>query len=1485
MASGAGRSMVVKFEARTDALRRQVAGAETILQRFQRTTSRVGAGMKAAVTSAAGMVTGVAGVGSAVAAAAKSSMDFEAQVSKVRATGEATEPQLKALEAQAMKMGKTFGVSATDAMQSVEALAKAGVSTQDIMGGGLTGALSLAAAGEMDVGESAETASSAMAQFGLKGKDVGHIADVLAQGANLAQGGVSELSQALSQGGMVASQMGMSLDQTVGVLAEFANKGLMGSDAGTSLKSMLQRLSNPAADARRQMEKLGIAAYDSSGKFVGLSNFAGQLQTSMSKLTPAQRDAAMSTIFGSDAVRAASILYTDGAKGVAKWTKDVGKSGAAMETARVNTDNLKGDLDKAKASFQDAFITMGKSSQSPLRTVVQGFSSIADKAPAAATKVQQATSAFGAAFQAADGDITSSGFNGVMEAIGGGLGQMKNGVVAVWQALGPLIVGIVKLAGGAALGALAGIFRVLGPLFQSVGQFIQRHAILFQSLAAAALAGAAALKGVKVALAIGAAAQKFATGLKTIGTALKFLPGTIKLVRVAMVQMNMAWLASPITWVIVGIAALVAAFVVAYKKSETFRRIVNAALNGVKAAALAVGRWFSGPFADFFKKGWEGATSAFDAVKSFFTTTVPNFFIGAWNGIKGAFQTGIDAVVSFVKAYWPILLSVIIGPMGLLIGAVVRHWDQIKAAFSTAIDAIKGVLTGLWTALTNSWAFQAMQSLFLTGFAIIRWVITSFVNGVKIIWTGFWNGLTTVASAVWGGIKTVVMAGVNAVRNVIVPVINGIRAVWSVVWGAISTFFVGVWNRIYAFVALKIAQVHMVIVRVTNIIRAVWGVAWGWISTRVSSIFNNIHHNISVKILQVQMVITRVMNIIKAVWSVGWNAVKATGTRVMNSVKSSFDRILGSIRNAFKNTVSGIGTIWNGLKKVVGAPVTFVVDKIINNGIIAAIRKVQGFLGVAGKSQMPTMKVPRFRRGGQAPTGFVDAPFSSTNRDNLLGMTPRGAFFYEGGEFIVSRRRTARAPRLLHAINSGLIDDSSAPRFRNGGRLTGGGSGRWTDLFARTMQNAANRYGGDIYIVKRGFLGAGGISGASHVGDAVDASGASGSRLWTMRDAMRAAGVAAWVRGPKQGFSWHIHGVPQSSRFGRAGGSGVYQQGAYARGADGLHGYEKDIYATPDGKASSWLGQVVANVKSFAEQMAEKAKSVLGAANPMNFLKSKFSALGKTITGKLGNNGWAATLARIPGKLLGSATSWAKGKWDAFIKKGEAAQGTPGVAGNAESWRAMVRQALARSGIGSGKADEDAWLRQIITESNGNPNLIQSSALRDINVRRGDPARGLVQVPGVTWADFGRDMGAFASNWMNPLKNLIVGMRAAAAQHKNWRAVVGHGHGYETGTLSAAPGWAWVGERGPELMRLTGGEQILSAAQSSALTRRSSHIAVADTSGNGPVLSDAQWDELLDAIRDGQSPVVVDGSTLREAIRSEMRLAARTEQNRRSVLR
>ncbi|WP_028702813.1 phage tail tape measure protein [Acidipropionibacterium jensenii] len=342
---------------------------------------------------ASGAAGGVMAAGAAVAATAKAGMDLESALSKVKATGGVTASQMGQLKTQALSMGKTFGMSGTEATGAVEALIKAGVSAKDVVGGGLSGALSLAAAGEMDVGEAAETASSAMAQFGLKGQDVGHIADVLSQGANLAQGSVSDLSQALSQGGMVASQMGMSLDETVGTLAEFANKGLMGSDAGTSLKSMLQRLSNPTKQASNAMKSIGLNAYNAQGKFVGLSSIAGQLQSGLGKLTQKQRDSALATIFGADAVRAASILYKDGAKGVSGWTKGVGKAGAAMATARTNTDNLKGDIAKFKAVWTNSFAQIGGSSQGPLRDVVQFFTKIGDVLPGVVGKIGEFTSA------------------------------------------------------------------------------------------------------------------------------------------------------------------------------------------------------------------------------------------------------------------------------------------------------------------------------------------------------------------------------------------------------------------------------------------------------------------------------------------------------------------------------------------------------------------------------------------------------------------------------------------------------------------------------------------------------------------------------------------------------------------------------------------------------------------------------------------------------------------------------------------------------------------------------------------------------------------------------------------------------------------------------------------------------------------------------------------------------------------------------------
>lgn len=308
-----------------------------------------------------------AGIGLAVHAFA----DFDHEMSAVKAATHESAKNMDLLRAAAIKAGADTVFSATEAAQAEEALAKAGVSTKDVLAGGLNGALSLAAAGQMAVADAAETAATAMTQFGLSGDKVPHIADLLAAGAGKAQGEVSDLAYALKQSGLVAAQFGLSIDDTVGTLSAFASAGLLGSDAGTSFRTMLLRLANPAQQAAEEMKTLGINAYDAQGNFVGIKNLAGQLHDKLGGLTQAQRNAALATIFGNDAIRAANVLYTQGATGIQGWVDKVNDAGYAAQTAQIKMDNLQGDLEQLSGSLDTALIQSGSKANGVLRYLTQ----------------------------------------------------------------------------------------------------------------------------------------------------------------------------------------------------------------------------------------------------------------------------------------------------------------------------------------------------------------------------------------------------------------------------------------------------------------------------------------------------------------------------------------------------------------------------------------------------------------------------------------------------------------------------------------------------------------------------------------------------------------------------------------------------------------------------------------------------------------------------------------------------------------------------------------------------------------------------------------------------------------------------------------------------------------------------------------------------------------------------------------------------------
>lgn len=343
-----------------------------------------------------------------VAYAIKSYADFDEKMSSVKSLSHATADEQRKLKQAALETGTAIGFSATQAADAEIELVKAGVRANDIYGGALSGSLKLAAAGQIDVADATSIAASTMVQFSLKGKDVGHIADLLAAGADKALGGVSDLGEGLKYIGPVAASSNISLEQTVGTMALLAQNGILGQQAGTSLRGVLLSLTAPSKIASDTMKQYSINVYDAQGKFIGFNGAAEQLHKRLGTLGDAERDAALGRIFGNEQITAATILMNGGASAVDKWTKSVNEQGFATEQALGKMDNLNGDLTKLKATFQTAAIVTGEAADGPLRSAVQVITDLLEtytRAPGAVQGVVLGVGALTAAVALSSGTM------------------------------------------------------------------------------------------------------------------------------------------------------------------------------------------------------------------------------------------------------------------------------------------------------------------------------------------------------------------------------------------------------------------------------------------------------------------------------------------------------------------------------------------------------------------------------------------------------------------------------------------------------------------------------------------------------------------------------------------------------------------------------------------------------------------------------------------------------------------------------------------------------------------------------------------------------------------------------------------------------------------------------------------------------------------------------------------------------------------------
>ncbi|MGR3438768.1 phage tail tape measure protein [Salipiger abyssi] len=298
---------------------------------------------------------GTTAIAGGLVAFGKSSLDvgrqFQAMMQRVQAATRAGEDDLSRLETAAKRLGATTAFTAMEAAGGIEVLAKNGVAIPEILGGALDSSLALASALGAELAPSADLITDLMQQFGLQAGQLPEIVDRLTGAALTSKFGFDDLRMAIGQAGGVAGTSGVEIEDFLAALSATAASFASGSDAGTSFKTFLQRLTPDSKKAAAIMQDLGLEFFDTAGNMKTMEQIAGELQKGLAGLSEEARNEALKTVFGTDAIRTAAALANTGAEGFRDLSAAIAEV-SAQEQAEVRLRGLDGALKEVAAAWE-----------------------------------------------------------------------------------------------------------------------------------------------------------------------------------------------------------------------------------------------------------------------------------------------------------------------------------------------------------------------------------------------------------------------------------------------------------------------------------------------------------------------------------------------------------------------------------------------------------------------------------------------------------------------------------------------------------------------------------------------------------------------------------------------------------------------------------------------------------------------------------------------------------------------------------------------------------------------------------------------------------------------------------------------------------------------------------------------------------------------------------------------------------------------------
>lgn len=313
------------------------------------------------------------------AAALKTTADFDAGMSEVKAISGATGTEFKQLETKAIQMGAKTKYSATEAASAFKYMAMAGWDTNDMLSG-ISGVMNLAAASGEDLATTSDIVTDALTAFGLSAKDSSHFADILAQASSRSNTNVGLMGETFKYVAPVAGALGYSAEDCAVAIGLMANSGIKASQAGTALRSLFTRLAKPTDTVAAAMEKYNITLTDANGNMKPLSTLMSEMRDRFSGLSEAQKANLAATLAGQEGMSGLLAIVNSSDADFKNLTDSINNAdGASERMAKTMQDNLKGSFTIFKSTVESAAISIGKKLTPEVRKFVDTGTNLVKK--------------------------------------------------------------------------------------------------------------------------------------------------------------------------------------------------------------------------------------------------------------------------------------------------------------------------------------------------------------------------------------------------------------------------------------------------------------------------------------------------------------------------------------------------------------------------------------------------------------------------------------------------------------------------------------------------------------------------------------------------------------------------------------------------------------------------------------------------------------------------------------------------------------------------------------------------------------------------------------------------------------------------------------------------------------------------------------------------------------------------------------------------